>query len=197
MDYTNLKAAIIDFPDLKGEADIQANINLIVVLAEARISRDAHLAGSLKTQAVTSGQTSHQFPARCVEVDRITVLDGRSFGFRPANEVVSAQNATPGCSKDCIWGIDGRTLVFSSDVGDFILHYYSREEPLSVTNTNWLIEEAPDLFLYAGLCEAARFSKESEQEYSRYEAAFNGIVTALRQQDAEASVARSAPLRRK
>jgi len=197
LDYSSLKAAIIDYPDLKGEADVEANINLIVTLAEARIARIAHLAGSLKTQAVTAGQSSHQFPPRCVEVDRITVLDGRKFVFRPATEVVLAQNATAGCAKGCIWGIDGRTLVFSPDVGDFILHYYAREEQLSVTGTNWLIEEAPDLYLYAGLAEAARFSKEAEQEMGRYESAFGGIVTALKQQDAEAAVARSAPLRRK
>jgi len=197
LDYVTLKKAIIDFPDLEGEADIEANIALIVELGEARIGRAVHLAGNLKSLSVDGGTGFYRWPSDCVEVDRITVLSGAKYAFRPAAEVVAAQNSTSSCSNTNIWAIDGRTLIFSPDIGDFVLKYYSRTTPLATLNTNWLLDEAPDLYLYAGLCEAARFSKEAEQEMSRYENAFAGIVAALRLQDAEASVARSAPIRRR
>jgi hypothetical protein len=52
--------------------------------------------------------------------------------------------------------IDGTTKL--------TLHYYQQIEPLSDSNTsNWLLEDGPDLYLYAALLEAEVFIKNDDR----------------------------------
>ena len=197
MDYSELKTAIIDFPDLKGEVELASYIDLIILLAETRISRDVHLAGGIKTVNVVGSVDTYQLPADCLEVDRIAITDGTKLEQYTAYRVILAQAQTQSQTTVYAFAIDGRQLIFSPEVGDFILKYYAREEALSVVSTNWLLTKAPDLYLYAGLCEAARFSKEAQQEYGRYEETYNLIVASLIHEDLTAASARSIPLIRR
>lgn len=63
----------------------------------------------------------------------------------------------------------------------FTLHYYANVEALSTTNTsNWLLEDAPDLYLYAALLEAEPFIKNDERIQTwtaALEAAINDLET--------------------
>jgi hypothetical protein len=55
-------------------------------------------------------------------------------------------------------------LLTNLDGSKFTLHYFADIEPLSDSNTsNWLLEDAPDIYLYASLLEAEPFIKNDER----------------------------------
>lgn len=60
---------------------------------------------------------------------------------------------------DKIWiltQVDGKSIL--------TLHYYQQIEPLSDTNTsNWLLEDGPDIYLYASLLEAEPYIKNDQR----------------------------------
>ena len=63
------------------------------------------------------------------------------------------------------------------------VHYYQDIEPLSDTNTsNWLLEDAPDIYLYASLVEAEAFIKNDER-VAGWKAALDTAIADLQQND--------------
>jgi len=194
MNYESLKKAIVDFPDLAGEADLEAYVPTIIELAEARINRDVRLRGHLRSQYVSGTLSEHPLPADYLDLDRLTGPNGEALEVRPADEL--ERIGTPP-SGPRFYAIDGARLIFVPEISGMRLFYYQKPPPLSSApgGTHWLLDKAPDLYLYAGLCEAARFSKESEQEYARFEQAYARIAGALIQSDAESRLPRSSPIR--
>ena len=194
MNYESLKKAIVDFPDLVGEADLEAYVQTIIELAEARINRDVRLRGHLRSQYVSGTLSEHPLPADYLDLDRLTGPNGEALEVRPADEL--ERIGTPP-SGPRFYAIDGTRLIFVPEISGMRLFYYQKPAPLRSApgGTNWLLDKAPDLYLYAGLCEAARFSKESEQEYTRFEQAYARIAGALIQSDAESRLPRSSPIR--
>jgi hypothetical protein len=71
--------------------------------------------------------------------------------------------------------VDGQTKL--------TLHYYQNIEPLSDSNTsNWLLEDAPNIYLYASLLEAEPFIKNDER-IPVWTAALNAAISDIQSND--------------
>ena len=71
--------------------------------------------------------------------------------------------------------VDGKTQL--------TLHYYANLEPLSDTNTsNWLLEDAPNIYLYASLVEAEAFIKNDDR-VAGWKAALDTAINDLQTDD--------------
>jgi len=194
MNYQELKKAIQDFPDLSGETDLESYLPTIVELAEARINRDVQLRGHIRSVYASGTLGEYPLPADFLDLDRVTGPNAEALEVRPADELERVGTPPSGPR---FYAIDGPRLIFVPEISGMRMFYYQRPAPLRTAagGSNWLLDKAPDLYLYAGLCEAARFSKESEQEYARFEQAYARIAGALIQSDAESRFPRSSPIR--
>lgn len=189
--YDDLRQAIINWPDLSGETDLESHVDLLISLGEARINVALRLRQSLKTYtSPDESVTSAQLPSDFLEVDQVTDTGGNSLVYADVDKINTLVGAN-----DCLYySIDGDHLVFSSTVDGYLLRYYPRLEPLSQTDTNWLYRLSPGLYLYSALIDAAIFSKESEQETSRYNAAFNEAAGQLSALDGNQLFPKSQPI---
>ena len=191
--YNDLRQAVIDWPDLRGEVDLESYIDTVISLAEARINREVRLEGHIVSLAVGGTQVDgYALPDDYTAMDRVTGPGGESLEYRPADELRRWGEAPKG---PCFYSIDGRQLLFAPAVDGFNLRYFRRLGALQQSVSNWLFALAPDLYLYASLIEASRFSKESEQEFQRYEQSYQGVVQMLYQEDLQAQTPKSQPLR--
>ena len=164
--YTNLKTTISDFLN---RDDLDSVIPTFIQLAEAQMNRDVR---HWQMEARSSGQQDQgdqymQVPADWVETIRLiltaegtSVLELLSLSGM-ADRRAKAEDAadTPRFYSH----VRGEFELYptpSADT-DFELLYYAKIPALSDSNTtNWLLEYAPDVYLYGALTHSAPFLQE-------------------------------------
>jgi len=164
--YTNLQSTISNFLN---RDDLDSVIPTFIQLAEAQMNRDVR---HWQMEARSSGQQSQgdqymQVPADWVETIRLiltaegtSVLELLSLSGM-ADRRAKAEDAadTPRFYSH----VRGEFELYptpSADT-DFELLYYAKIPALSDSNTsNWLLEYAPDVYLYGALTHSAPFLQE-------------------------------------
>jgi len=166
--FTALKASIADFLN---RDDLTAVIPDFISLAEAQINRDVR---HWKMEARSSGQQSGgdeymQIPADWVETIRLHLT---GTGTTVVNLVSrdsmadkrSAQEDTTG-TPIMYTHADGQFQLYPtpSNDTDFELLYYQKVPSLSSNSDNWLLLEAPDVYLYGALLHSAPYLAEDQR----------------------------------
>ena len=166
--YTALKASVADFLN---RDDLTAVIPDFIALAEAQINRDIR---HWKMEARSSGQQSSgdeymQIPADWVETIRLHLT---GTGTTVVNLVSrdsmadkrSAQEDTTG-TPIMYTHADGQFQLYptpSTDT-DFELLYFQKIPSLISNSDNWLLLEAPDVYLYGALLHSAPYLAEDQR----------------------------------
>ena len=160
MTYSELKTAIADFLH---RSDLTATIPQFIERAEAALFRELNIKDlRVSVTGTTTGQYA-TLPTDFGEVVRVTCnylgteydLD---YGSQPIDYTMTAPK---------YYALENNKLrLFGTSTGQaYTLFYTPKIEALSDTNTtNWLLENAQDLYLYASSLEAARYSRDSELE---------------------------------
>lgn len=195
--YSDLRQALIDWPDLQGEVDLDSYADTLITLGESRINVTLRLRRNIKSLVVVDviEVTFYQLPDDFLEVDRVLGPDGVPLLYRSQDQVSTLQNPEGSQHDACTYSVDGDFLIFAGPITTFELLYYAKLPSLESTNTNWLYALAPGLYLYSALIEAAVFSKEAEQETTRYSAQFESIASQVLALDDASNYPRSQPLR--
>lgn len=184
--YTNLQAAIADRID---RDDLTSQIPDFVEIAEARINRWLRVYGleAITTFQTVSGTAYYALPAGFKEVrhlmvqgddNRTLIETGADYGHkaRPQSDV----------GKPVFYSIlaDQFALFPTPDaIYTLELTYTKKPDALSVSNpTNWILDNAPDLLLYASLREAADHIMD-DAKVAKYEAAYQGAKAEILQDD--------------
>lgn len=165
--YAALKAAVQTW---NPHSDVPSVVDDLLDLAEARLSRELRCRRMVATQTgtITSGDSTLSVPTDLLEVVELRVgsgTSGRTLEKRPLVDFEARYlSQTSGTTE--AFAIDGGTFRFgpatASDLA-YTLRYYQRIPALSSSNTsNWLLEDAPDLYLWACLVEAERFLRNPE-----------------------------------
>lgn len=174
--YSDLLDAISNWPDLQGETGLESIAPTLVSLAEVEINGDSNLRlqRSLVTLVVTEEAPveGYTLPEDCLQVDYVADADG-----------VVLDAATVELLDRADYAVDGMSLVFSVERSEFVIRYYQRPPALSTVGSHWLFAYAPDLYLYGSLVQAGVFTKESDQEMSRYAAKYAQVIERLRLDD--------------
>jgi hypothetical protein len=164
--YSNLQTTIADFLN---RDDLTAAIPTFIQLGEAQMNRDIR---HWEMEARVSGQQSQgdqymQLPADWLETIRFHLTsDG-------TNAVELASLASIADKRAAVEDQAGRPRFYAHVRGefelfptpdedtDFELLYYQKIPALSDSNTsNWLLEYAPDIYLYASLAHSAPYLAE-------------------------------------
>jgi len=167
--FTTLKTAVADFLN---RDDLTSAIENFIALSESQINRDIR---HWKMETRASGQQDatdeySQIPADWVETIRFHVTDN---GTSPLELISRAAMSDKRASNNDAVGTpthythaDGQFQFYptpSSTVNTELL-YYAKTTALSSSNSdNWLLLEAPDVYLYGALLHSAPYLGEDER----------------------------------
>ena len=167
--YTELKASIADFLN---RDDLTSVIPDFIALAESQINRDIR---HWKMEARSSGQQDAadeymQIPADWVETIRLHLTgNGTSVVNLVSRDAMAdkraAQENAAGTPR-MYTHADGQFQMYPTPdaTTDFELLYYQKLAALSSSNAdNWLLLEAPDVYLYGALLHSAPYLAEDER----------------------------------
>ena len=166
--YTGLKSSIADFLN---RDDLTSVIPDFISLAEAQINRDIR---HWKMEARSSGQQSAldeymQVPADWVETIRLHLT---GTGTSTVNLISRDAMADKRQAHENETGTpthythaDGQFQLYPtpSNDTDFELLYYQKIPSLSSNTDNWLLLEAPDVYLYGALLHSAPYLAEDQR----------------------------------
>lgn len=157
VDYSSLQTAVANYLH---RSDLTAIIPDFISLAEAKLSRRLRLRAMEQSVSATISGNSTALPAGFREVRSLYINDG-SNSYRleyktPEQRIPYLQSGR--VNAFTIIGSDIHWLPQPNGTLTYTLNYYEGFDPLE-DGQNWLILNAPDVYLYATLLEAAPYMK--------------------------------------
>jgi len=161
MNYTDLQANIATYMH---RTDLTTVIPTFIQLAESSLFREI---SPPETEVVATGVTVSGYavlPADFGTLQRITVT---SSGVTRALEYINLANVGTEVQQNPGYYTfeAGKLRIYGTSDGQaYTLHYLPGMEALSDTNTsNWLLANAPDLYLYASCLEGAKYIRDDTE----------------------------------
>lgn len=163
--YTGLQTSIADWLH---RSDMTTIIPDLIVLAEARIARDLRLRRQVSnvTLATIAATQAVALPSDYLELENISVIQGGVNRQLTYINIESLNAKYPdgsysGCPQ--VYGFEADNLLFGPTpdaVYSLETYYYARFAALSVTPTNWLLTNHPNIYLFAALAEAGDYTRD-------------------------------------
>lgn len=202
--YTGLKAAIADFLN---RDDLTSQIPGFITLAEAKIKRQVRRK-TVRSDVFSIAAEATDLPADCAEIRYLLPLTGSPSRDQPLKIATPAMLAdwramTAGVADvPRVFAIvDTKLLVAPppSQAYTYRIIYYQTLTALSGTNaSNSVLAEAPDIYLYGALAEAAPYL-EHDERVAMWKELFNDAIDDLndkRQREETAAFMQAARLPR-
>jgi len=159
--YDELKSSIADFLD---RDDLTSVIPTFISLAEARIARDLRHWKQEKRVTADMDERYENLPNDWVEIQQVQITDGGRISFISASDMAErrALNDTSGKPRYMRLTAYQLELYPTPDATyEVTMQYYGRIPALSALEPdNWLLRDAPDVFLYGALMHSAPYLAE-------------------------------------
>lgn len=187
-DYESLKSAVLSWTHRASTSDVATLIPTFIQLGEARIYRDLRIRQmeTAFSTAISSGVIAT--PTGYVEL-KWAYVDGTpatKLQRKDAEWIYWNYPTRAADGKPQYIAREGTNLIFGPypDSAYTIKGvYYKKLDALSASNTsNWLITDAPDLILFAALCEAAPWMQD-DTRVSLWEQKYQQIKERIERQD--------------
>lgn len=161
--YAELQQSIADWLN---RADLDQQIPDFIELAESTLNdilRTSWMVGSAAAQSINSGTGRATLPTDALEV---VYAQAGSTPTEPLEQVTPQQllmlrrARTRAAANPKFFAIVGREILVTPTPasGTIDIDYYQKIPALSVSNTsNWLLDEAPHVYLYTALLHATPF----------------------------------------
>lgn len=162
--YSELQSAVADFLN---RDDLASAVPTFIRLAEARFSRDMRH-WRMETRSTAELDTQYSaIPADFLQPIRLQITDAPTSEVAPISTAQMLQlrgdrNDRVGRPTNYALTAGGIELYPTPDLTyNASLVYYARIPALSASNTtNWLLNEAPDVYLYGALVHSAPYLKD-------------------------------------
>ena len=173
--YTDLKTSIADWLN---RSDLDGKIPDFIALAESTLNdilRSADMVTSA-TAAITSGRAA--LPSDALEIVYAQVAsteDEPLEQISPQQLTMLRRTRTRDAANPRFYAVVGRQLVVTPTPAGSLsldLDYYQRIPPLASNTTNWLLTDAPHIYLYTSLLHSTPFLMDD----ARYQV-FNNTVS--------------------
>lgn len=161
MTYTELQAEVAAYMHRR---DLAARIPMFISLAEAYLFRELQVREKQATATLTTTADYAALPADFSSLSRITVTrDGREYtlDYHAQPETKSSSIALP-----TAYTLEtGKIRIFNAGTGTVAKMYYvPKLIALSASvSTNWLLDAAPDLYLYASALEGVKYTRDTTE----------------------------------
>ncbi|NTF35562.1 phage adaptor protein [Agrobacterium rubi] len=158
-DYT---ALMIDAGEYSGRSDIAHMFPRFVGLAEAKMNRVLRVSDMEKVGSLALISGDGELPDDFLEPREVVSADGRTLGSWSLQSLTNRYGNNGGSPQG--YAIVGRTLMARpGTTGNIAVTYYAKIPPLTPANpTNWLLERAPDVYLYSLVEEISIWAKDVE-----------------------------------
>ena len=189
--YSELKSAVADFLN---RDDLTNTIDTFIDLAEVQLNRDVR---HWKMEQRSDAEIDDQYltlPTDWLETIRLTVLDTVPYALNLVSRDEMQDRRLRGAN------VTGKPVYYAHIAGELELYptpdatyniellYTQKLEALSASNTsNWLLSEAPDLYLYAVLLETAIYLRDDER-IAAYAGMYQSKLAALNASSKKATV---------
>lgn len=163
--YSNLKTQIASFLN---RDDLASHIDAFIDLAEAKINRDVRHWKMEKRSIATFDEGYESLPSDWIETVRLSKENGKEIKRVSNADMMRMKAASDGLSGDPLYYtlIAKRIELYPAPASNFAaeLVYLGKVDALSdAETTNWLLEDAPDVYLYGALMHTAPWLKEDER----------------------------------
>lgn len=154
-DYTDLRIAVGDHVGNRNLSDVMSRL---VQQAESTLNKKLRCRQQITTETLTLVDGVVDLPDDFIEMLHVFGLNGYQM---QAGSLADSLRTNSMYSK---YSVDGSSLYISGFSGDRGIRYYAKLPSLTLapSMTNWLLEDAPDVYLYAVAFEAAKFLKDVE-----------------------------------
>lgn len=166
--YTELRDTVSSWLE---KPEIDQEIPTFIRLAESRIDRELrHWRQVMRTSISLAGQYNSVLPVDFIQPIRLQILTG------PTGEVAPISNASMLMLRGERSDLAGTPTNYALTAGQIEVYptpdatysaslvYYGRVPALSTVNTtNWLLTEAPDVYLYGSLLHSAPYLKDDSR----------------------------------
>ncbi|PDT84152.1 hypothetical protein [Sinorhizobium sp. BJ1] len=156
-DYASL---LVDAGDYSGRDDVAHLFPRFLALAELKLNRVLRVADMEKTMTMPLAEGEGTLPADFLEARQVLGSDHRALRALALQEL-SGHVTSGGASIG--YAIVGSAIQVRQKGGENLyLTYYAKIPPLTPTApSNWLIEKAPDVYLYAVVEEIAVWERDA------------------------------------
>lgn len=185
--YAQLQTAIGNW---LARNDLAATIPDFIRLAESRINRRLRVAQML-TRATTQTVPGDSYilkPADFLEMRNIEVSGSPNMVLEyAAPAVIDRKYRSDLVGRPSAYTILGQEVQLAPvPDAEYVIEmaYYAKVPELEQSNTNWLIQQAPDIYLYGALIEAKAFIED--EKFQLWKAAFDEAINDLTRSDKRA-----------
>ena len=152
--YAELKT---DVADWLHRSDLTASIQNFVALAESAIARDIRVRDMEQQATGTLTTTTLALPTRFLDARRVVLGTSLQYYVRPDQWYPQRQSSTGR------YTIIGDDFHFQASSGSYEITYWQAYAALSAaSDTNWLLTNHPDVYLWATLEHAALWARDTE-----------------------------------
>jgi hypothetical protein len=184
--YDELQTSIIEFVNREDDSGFADAVPGFIALAEARMKRMLRRTTVVDTLSVGSGDATVEFPEDLEELR--SIAQSATLGYPPVKIVsfeqlneMKARFSPTGrpqfatVAQGILYLVPAPTDAYL----DFTISYFSTLVPLSDENeSNEVLIQAPDAYLYGALCEAAPYLQHDER-LPIWEAKFAAAIESL------------------
>jgi hypothetical protein len=200
--YAGLKQAIIDFALPGGaEPEFEDAIPDFIRLAEARFDRELRTSNMIGTSFIETSDIVIGVPDDCLEVILLSPWSPDRAQYSAMDSLTLAQEVSNRLATGNPRGftiMDGGLRPVPAPLGltQYELVYYRSVSRLNdVQYTNWILQTAPDLYLYASLAAAQAYLKNPE-EIGVWAQSAADMISKINDQSLRSEYARGRPLTR-
>lgn len=163
-DFDTLKAAVADFTN---RTDLTAQMDTFVQLAEATFNRTLRMQDQQTAIDLDIVDGAVTLPAEVAELISVAVREDTDRRLPYVTVAEYLDRGEMGSSGPATgYTLQGRQLLLVPGAGNATqlrLRYFAKLAPLSSTTpSNWLLERAPDAYLYGTCAQVAAYLRDTE-----------------------------------
>ncbi|WP_250439885.1 hypothetical protein [Caballeronia sp. AZ1_KS37] len=186
--YQDLQATVTRFGKRPDIADL---IPDFIALAEVSLNRVLRTTQQRTHYSITPTTACVSLPTDLCKIVKV------SYGGHPLDAIPESRTATdPAYQQDIGYSIHGGKLFLQvPSLGSVLrIEYFQELEPLSDANvSNWLLEDAPDVYLYASLIQLALYIRD-DARLQIWTQAYTQVLNDLIDSDKDSQLAQNTPL---
>jgi hypothetical protein len=180
--YSELQTAIANW---LMRDDLTTYIPDFVTLCESRCNRRIRVREMEDTETMTPSSNVCTLPDDYLEARRVTASTDPVSVLTPLS-LDMAKDSFNVSGYPTHYVIQGSTLTaYPLSTNDIVLDYYAKIPALASNTTNWLLDKAPEIYLYGSLLESAPFM-EDDNRLATWISLFKAAVDELLQADTRA-----------
>ena len=164
----------------------------LVVLAEARIARDLRLRRQVTGTTLFTIATTQAvaLPSDFLEMENLSLTAGgidRSLEYVNIERMNLNYPSGSGDGEPKVYTFEGSNILFGprpDAVYSVPIYYYARLAALTVTPTNWLLTNHPNIYLFGALAEAGDWAQD-DANVAKWEKKYQAGINELSVTDDE------------